>query len=192
MATLEQEVELLQRNKVPEADIASFIKNFKPPEGDISTITDPKIPGRHPTPEESAAANQQFATGAVRYGVPIAAGIATGGASAIPQLVIQALAAGGSEIAARRMERTEEDPELDTMMSDLKAGGVTGLLDVGINLATRGIGAGFRRIGRKIFIPSEIPLEVQIAQETLGDIKLQRAGGKGANPVQRFLEFVGT
>lgn len=122
----------------------------------------------------------------VRYGVPATAG-ALAPSLALPVLIGQSLIAGGSEVAARRIERASEDPELDSIWSDIKAGGVVGALDIGVGAATRGIGTAFRYIGKKLFIPSEIPLEVRIAQETLGDIPAEQLKN---SPLRKFIRWV--
>lgn len=177
--------------------------DFQPVGPDVSTITGKPTP----TPQEAIQSGKDVAAAAVRYGIPIAAGIANP-SLAIPTLIQQALIAGGSEFAARRIERAESDPELDTIWNDLKAGGATGALDLGVNLAFRGMGAAIRKVGQKLLIPSEMPLEVrmayevppkglaatkaptevQIAQEMLGELPNAPVGKPGI--VKRFLRFV--
>lgn len=137
------------------------------PGREMSTITGEYVP----TGEEKIQAGKEMAAGMVRYVPPVAAGFATAGMSTIPTLILEALVAAGSEVTARHIAQTESDPELDTLWENLKLGGEVAALDVGINAVTLGLGSAFRKIGGKIFIPSEIPEEIRIAQKTLGEIE---------------------
>jgi hypothetical protein len=106
----------------------------------------------------------------IRYGAPTAAGFLMPELS-IPVLAAQALIAGGSEFAARRLEATEKDPELDTMFNDLIGSGAVGVMDMALGGAMRGVGAGMRAIGRRFLMPSTLPPEIRTALEVLGDVE---------------------
>lgn len=181
-----ENVKRMQAEGVPEEDIGAYIQSQQQqptPSPPVSTVTGKPAP----TSQQKVEAGKSVAAGAVRYGIPTVAGIANP-SLALPTLIGQAAIAGGSELAARRIERAESDPELDTIWSDLKAGGATALFDLGVNTAFRGIGSAFRWFGRKLLIPSEMPLEVRIAQETLGEVPDQPMKQPGV--LKRFMNFV--
>lgn len=121
----------------------------------------------------------------LRFGVPSMAGFMLPSLS-IPNLVGQALLTGSSEIGARHIEQVNSDPVLDTLWEDLKVGGFTGALDFATNLTMRGVGKAFRWVGKKLFIPSEIPDEVQIAQDTLGELPSEKIKG----PAKNFMRWL--
>ena len=181
MDELENNVTRMMRDGISDAEIDNYIKSYQP----RTTETPPNVnmtsgpmldPGASPAPpirEQSGQPPQpnQFrdlAASAVRYGLPVAAGVAFPQLS-LPAIIGQAVLAGGSEITARMIERTGSDPTLDTLWSDIEAGGITGAIDLGVNMATRGLGAAFRFVGDKLFIPSEAPLSVQLATNTVGN-----------------------
>jgi len=139
-----------------------------------------------PTSEEKIQAGKEVVAAGVRYGPPIIAGIASGGSLSAASIAIQAIVNSGSEYAARRIERVATDPEMETHWDDLKAGGIAGLLDAGINALTLGMGKAFHAIGRKLFIPSEIPTEIRIAQDVLGTVEPTAQ----KDPTRRFIKWL--
>lgn len=199
MATIEENVNSMKAAGVPQPEIENYLarfqkpamafespegarqRSFESPRREISTVTNAPVP----TTEESWNKNMGALASGVRYGVPIAAGIVAPELT-VPVMIAQAVLAGGSEVLARRIERTASDPEFDTIWEDVKAGGVTGAVDLGISAALRGTGAAFRAIGRKLFIPSEIPHEIQMAQDTLGMLPALRE----KSPTTRFLNWM--
>lgn len=195
-----ENVKRMQAAGVPNEEIGKFIKQYQSdtaleseegfqrrratdPSREVSTVTGAVVP----TPEEKIQAGRDMAATAVRYIPPVAAGIVNP-SLAIPTLIGQAAIAGGSEFAARRIERAESDPELDTLWNDLKAGGATGVLDLGVNLAFKGMGKAIRRVGEKFLIPSETPLDIRITQEVLGELPGEPIKVQGK--LRRFVDFV--
>ncbi len=205
MPDLLENVKQMQAAGVPDTEIGKYIKQYRgvtrisSPETasktskgarELETQIEQDRPSLMGVPTDAAAdeAAGSVAATAVRYAPTLIAG-AINPSLAIPTLIRQAALAGGSEFAARRIEAAESDPELDTLWNDLKAGGATGVLDLGVNLAFKGMGKAFRKIGEKILMPSEMPLEVRIetAQQILGE--LPSAPIKKSGKLRRFMGF---
>lgn len=126
--------------------------------------------GRDPFEQTSEALGKykQAAATGVRYGVPIAAGLATGGMGFAAQAGLGGLAAFGAELTASQIERAGEDPELDALWQDIKAGGAAGALDVAGTTATHGLGKLLvKGAGRFLIKSRAIPKEVELAQAVL-------------------------
>jgi hypothetical protein len=121
-----------------------------------------------PTAEEKIQAGKDVAAGAVRYGVPIAAGIATGGMGTAANLAINAATVGLSEITARQIERASTDPEMADLVNDLKAGGVAAGIDIGVGGSLAAIGRATNAIARRVLLPKTLNPSVDAAQTVLG------------------------
>ena len=198
--SLLENVKQMQAAGVPNEEIGKYIKQYQSttaleseegykrrratsPPREVSTVTGAVVP----TAQEKAQKGKDVMANVVRFGIPATTGFAYP-SLAIPALIGQAIIAGGSEFAARRIEQAESDPELDTLWNDLKAGGATGVLDMGVNLAFKGMGKAVRRIGKKFVIPSETPLDIRITQEVLGELPSETMTSRGK--LRRFIDFV--
>lgn len=152
---------------------------------DPGTPTDPNRDAAAKIMQGAPAVTKQMAdvgTAAARYGLPTAMGLAN--PSMAPAVLLrQALVSGASEFTARHLERVAEDPTFQTRFSDLEAAGWATGIDLGISAATKGTGAVFRYFGRKLLLPTELPVEVRLAQETLGELS------ERAPAARRFLEW---
>ena len=191
MTTLNENVKAMIDAGVPEDEIGKYIQKYYSTQTQTSTPAPLGQPVRLPPGVEQpdALTPQEIAAGAVRYGVPVAAGIASGGSLTVPAIALQALIAGGSEVAARQIERINADLEIDSLYEDLKAGGITAGVDATIAGMTRGAGGLFRWIGGKLFMPSEIPVDVAVAQRVLGELpdEYMKQPGK----LKKFLDWTG-
>lgn len=132
---------------------------------------------------KKAQEGKDILAGAARYGVPIAGSFALPGAT-LPAMIGQAATSALGEISARQIERSGKDLSLDTAWQDLKAGGLVSAIDLSISALTKGLGAGMRRIGQKLFLPKEIPASVQITQDIL-----QQA--HEVTPLSRWQRWIG-
>jgi hypothetical protein len=181
-------------NDFTPVEVADDKGNWKPlPEGfeatggpqptaaEIMPPATPTIKGeRTPTVEEGQA-------GIVRYGVPVAMGVMTGGASLPVQLAAGALSTGFSELTARQLERASTDPTLDEIWNDIKGSATASGLDVGLTLTTQGMGKGLLALGRKLALPRAIPKAAELAQTVLG-----RASDTAKNVLKSWTKFKGS
>jgi hypothetical protein len=137
-------------------------------EGSISTVTNEPVQTGEEKIEQSSEAAKKIAAGAVRYGVPTAAGLATGGASLVPGLLTNAAATAVSEFSARQIERIGTDPKLDDLYNDLKASATAGAIDIGVGSSLALLGRGITSVSRKLILPREMPPDVELAHTILG------------------------
>jgi len=144
--------------------------------------TETATPGyAQPSAEYRSQQGKDIATGVARYGGPIA-----GGLLFPASIVAQAGTTAISEFTARQIESAGTDPELSTLWSDLQASGLAGGVDLGFSLLFKGLGAGVRKIGQRLFLPKEMPPAIQLAQDTLsGASKAKNA------TVSRWQKWVG-
>ena len=141
---------------------------------DILPKAPPHVSGGEPTPGDPSA-------DILRYGVPTAVGLATGGASLPVQMALGGLSTGLSEITARQIERASTDPDLDEIWKDIQAGGAIAGADVAITGALEGLTRGVFAAGRRMLLPREMPPDVELAQTVLG-----RGKGKATNLWRSF------
>ncbi len=169
----------MQQAGVPEAEISNYIKTYgssiESPEGfklrrgqNPPREVDTRTSNVTPTPEESLDKKKNLAAAGVRYGIPTAAGIAAPQLS-VPVMLSQALLAGGSEYVARKIETIGKDPVIESNWADLEAAGLTGAVDLGLSATLRGAGSVARYLGGKLLIPSKLPRDIEIAQNTLSN-----------------------
>jgi hypothetical protein len=152
--------------------------------GSISTITDAPIPSGEEKIAQSAQAVKDIAAGAVRYGIPTAGALATGGLTTIPSLLVNAGIVGASEFSARQIERIGSDPKIDEIWNDLKASATAGAIDLGVGGALAGVGRGITSVARRALLPREIPGDVELAQSILG--RLSKSGKAAAKKWKIF------
>lgn len=125
--------------------------------------TETATPGyAQPSAEYRSQQGKDVVAGVARYGGPIA-----GGLLFPASITAQAGTTAISEFTARQIERAGSDPELQSIWADLQAGGLAGGVDLGFSLLFKGIGAGVRKLGQRLFLPKELPPAIEMAQETL-------------------------
>lgn len=135
----------------------------------------------------------------MRYGPPVAAGVAGGlisGGPGVPLATRAATLAGEatvdflSEYFARGMEGEEQE-------SRIKGGLTAAGLGLGMFATFKGIGMGTRKIAKKVMMPKNVPNEAVITQEILsrygtkkGSVSFGRFGlGKNAQETEETLIY---
>ena len=131
---------------------------------EISTATSKPIP----SDKEKLDQSMDTAATAVRYGVPIAAGLAM--PATIPGLLGQGAVTAASEMTARQLEEASSDPQMRSLWDDFKASMAVGATDAGLGLAGKAVGFGLRKIGSKLFLPRTLPKDIETAQSVLGSL----------------------
>ncbi len=140
----------------------------------ISTITGkPEMPA-----EEKIQRGKDVAAAGARYGLPIAAGAASGGMAFLPQMAIGGASAAMGELSARQIERAGTDPELDSLWQDIKAGGVAGATDIAVGSVFHGMGKGILAGAKRILMPRTVPKGVEAAQSVLAKAPDKQASKK--------------
>ena len=147
---------------------------------DISTITGKPTP----TGEEYDNAVRKVVAPIVRYGPPVAAGFMTGGLGPAAALATEAGVTALSEITARQIENAATDPELDSIWQDIKAGGAAGAMDLVVGGGMYGLGRTMSAVARKMFLPREMPADIELAQTILGSF-----GKEGQKNTRKWVKW---
>lgn len=168
MATFKPVKEVTDQTTPAHGETFTPVREFTP--GPQSAITgQPMQTGEERMAQTQAAYNKyrQWAATGVRYGVPVGAGVLTGGMGFATGTAIGGAASGLSELTARQIERAGTDPEMGSLWKDIKAGGVAAATDVAVSTAMHGVGKGVLAAARRFVLPRAIPREVELAQAVL-------------------------
>lgn len=184
MPAFKPQGELKEYTFKPKGDLQEFNPNQQTApiarSGEMSAITGQAVPSA----EEKIQAGKAVAAAGVRYGVPVAAGLATGGWSIPAQIGVGAAASGASEFTARQIENIGTDPTLDSLWQDIKAGGIAGGIDAGVSTVLHGLGKGILWGAKKLLLPKTISPEVESAMGVL-------ATPSKAEPARKWYKWKG-